>query len=106
MTRAHIMKKIFFQFFVKRHYCQDMSRPIKILNVAEKNDAAKNISALLSAGNVQRVSKDTSICSIKWRKVKFQDCDFYLEKSPSKKTFRFLYVFFVERRPFKVQQDL
>lgn len=31
-------------------------RPIRVLNVAEKNDAAKNIAQLLSGGNSQRVS--------------------------------------------------
>jgi hypothetical protein len=29
--------------------------PIRVLNVAEKNDAAKNIAQLLSAGNSRRV---------------------------------------------------
>ena len=58
------MKKEVFQF-VNRLYCQDMSRNIKILNVAEKNDAAKNIAALLSQGTAQRVS--------------MRHCDFYLK---------------------------
>jgi hypothetical protein len=37
-----------------------MSR-IKVLNVAEKNDAAKNIAALLSNGNANRVRMDITI---------------------------------------------
>ena len=39
---------------IRRFYCQDMSR-IKVLSVAEKNDAAKNIAAHLSRGNAARV---------------------------------------------------
>ncbi len=38
---------------VKRFLCTDMSR-LKVLNVAEKNDAAKNIAELLSRGRMQR----------------------------------------------------
>jgi len=38
---------------IRRFYCQDMSR-IKVLSVAEKNDAAKNIAAHLSRGNAAR----------------------------------------------------
>ena len=34
----------------------DKTMVIKVLNVAEKNDAAKNISALLSNGNARRVN--------------------------------------------------
>ena len=40
-----------------RTYCSDIAGKMKILNVAEKNDAAKNIAELLSHGRSQRVSK-------------------------------------------------
>lgn len=42
--------------FVKK-FCTEM--PIKILNVAEKNDAAKNIAELLSRGSSRRVTIET-----------------------------------------------
>ena len=41
---------------VRRFCSEKMSRPIKVLNVAEKNDAAKNIAGLISHGSAQRVS--------------------------------------------------
>lgn len=43
-----------------RFYC-DRVQPVvmKYLNVAEKNDAAKNIAAILSRGNSNRVSPKT-----------------------------------------------
>ena len=37
--------------------------PVRVLNVAEKNDAAKNIAALLSNGNSVRVRISVSRCS-------------------------------------------
>ena len=50
------------QFLKKPFYCEQycfnyrkMSR-VHVLNVAEKNDAAKNIAQLLSRGRSQRVS--------------------------------------------------
>ena len=49
---------------IRRFYCQDMSR-IKVLSVAEKNDAAKNIAAHLSRGNAARVRwSSTTLCFI------------------------------------------
>ena len=39
-----------------RRPCSSSAMPIRVLNVAEKNDAAKNIAALLSNGNSTRVS--------------------------------------------------
>ena len=50
------------KFLKNRYYCEqyffnyrNMSR-VHVLNVAEKNDAAKNIAQLLSRGRSQRVS--------------------------------------------------
>lgn len=42
-----------------RKYCQQSCSPttMKFLNVAEKNDAAKNIAAHLSRGSAQRVNE-------------------------------------------------
>jgi hypothetical protein len=34
---------------------------MKILNVAEKNDAAKNLAGYLSGGNIRRVSKNENV---------------------------------------------
>ena len=43
-------------FQQKKYYSSDKKMPpIKVLNVAEKNDAAKNIAELLSRGRSQRV---------------------------------------------------
>lgn len=50
-----LSRKIAFGCSLKRFYCM-APRGIKVLNVAEKNDAAKNIAELLSGGRVNRVS--------------------------------------------------
>lgn len=39
-----------------RHFCTSNGIIMKFLNVAEKNDAAKNITFFLSGGNSTRVS--------------------------------------------------
>lgn len=46
-----------------RRFCQQVSgKQMKFLNVAEKNDAAKTISSLLSRGSAQRVRNCYSLC--------------------------------------------
>lgn len=47
---------IFFKCVTVRYFSNNINQPImKYLNVAEKNDAAKNIASLLSRGNSNRV---------------------------------------------------
>ena len=57
---------------IRRFYCQDMSR-IKVLSVAEKNDAAKNIAAHLSRGNAARVRWSSTTLLSGLRKVVIDD---------------------------------
>ena len=65
---------------IRRFYCQDMSR-IKVLSVAEKNDAAKNIAAHLSRGNAARVRWSSTTLPSGLRKVVIDDRDYQLPSS-------------------------
>lgn len=61
MFQQKLKKKlsILFKNVYRIHFCvysnQKANCNMKILNVAEKNDAAKNIAGHLSGGNLQRV---------------------------------------------------
>lgn len=54
-----------FRVFYKTRslFCSDV-RIMNVLNVAEKNDAAKNIAGLLSGGDLKRVNAYTFLISI------------------------------------------
>lgn len=50
------LKTLNLSIFTARFYCGKVqAKVMKYLNVAEKNDAAKNIAAILSRGNSNRV---------------------------------------------------
>ena len=43
------------KFLFHRLFCSNASKMVKVLNVAEKNDAAKSIADVMSRGRYQRV---------------------------------------------------
>lgn len=49
--------KCFNVTLIFKRYSQNLANKMKYLNVAEKNDAAKNIAGFLSRGNSNRVIK-------------------------------------------------
>lgn len=57
--KSQIKLSILFKNVVRIHFCDSYNKKIsskmRVLNVAEKNDAAKNIAGHLSGGNLQRV---------------------------------------------------
>ena len=57
LNRNSPLSKNNYLFQHNKYYTSDKKMPpIKVLNVAEKNDAAKNIAELLSRGRSQRVT--------------------------------------------------
>ena len=69
---------------------QDKKMPIKVLNVAEKNDAAKNIAELLSRGRHTRkegFSKFNKIYQFPYE-VQRQSCDMYMTSGKYNKQIR------------------
>ena len=44
-----------FKLLFRRLFCSNASKMVKVLNVAEKNDAAKSIADVMSRGRYQRV---------------------------------------------------
>ena len=82
---------------LEQHSCQtvvsksqDKKMPIKVLNVAEKNDAAKNIAELLSRGRHTRkegFSKFNKIYQFPYE-VQRQSCDMYMTSGKYNKQIR------------------
>lgn len=60
LQKIHIQLRGFYKNVSRLHFCrysnQEVNCKMKVLNVAEKNDAAKNIAGHLSGGNLQRVT--------------------------------------------------
>lgn len=64
MTKGFIECSKLIKTVIRTYSKIDNTKVMKYLNVAEKNDAAKNIAAILSNGNSRRVSNSNVILSL------------------------------------------